>query len=590
MAGLIPQEFIDDLVARVDIVELIDELVHLKKAGREYKACCPFHDEKTPSFTVSADKQFYHCFGCGAHGTAIGFLMEYSHLDFVEAVEELASRAGMDVPRGEDAPLSRGPSSAPLYAILEQALGFFRQQLARHPAAPEASSYLQNRELDATVLERFEIGYAPPGWNNLQRLLGKGLEARQQLLDAGLTTEGSRNEPYDRFRDRVIFPIRDRRGRVVGFGGRVLKDETPKYLNSPETPVFHKGRELYGLYQALQIQGHWPRLVVVEGYTDVLALAARGIDYAVATLGTAVTEEHLKPLFRLADEVVFCFDGDRAGQKAAWRTVEVALPALRDGCQAAFVFLPEGEDPDSLIRRLGPEDFAQRVAAATGLTEFLFSHLQEQVDLSSLDGRARLAGLARPLVEKIPPGALRQLVIKRLGSLTGLESPEVDQLVGRPHSSSRMSRPPLSSTTERQRPSLVRSAIQLLIHHPDVVANTTIPDGLHKLELAGVPLLLELLALLANKPSLSTAGILEHFRERPEGRHLTQLATVVPPVLSPEGLVQELQDILVRLVRKLDEQRYRYLSQKCGEATLNEAEKEEYRRLCSTIPIGTSAE
>ncbi len=586
MAGLIPQEFIDDLVARVDIVELIDELVHLKKAGREYKACCPFHDEKTPSFTVSADKQFYHCFGCGAHGTAIGFLMEYSHLDFVEAVEELASRVGMDIPRGGDTPRPRGPDSTPLYAMLEQARGYFRQQLAGHPAAPEARHYLERRELDAKILERFEIGYAPPGWNNLLRVLGKAPEAGQQLLDAGLITEGSRNEPYDRFRDRVIFPIRDRRGRVVGFGGRVLKDDTPKYLNSPETPVFHKGRELYGLYQALQIQGHWPRLVVVEGYTDVLALAARGIDYAVATLGTAVTEEHLKPLFRLADEVVFCFDGDRAGQKAAWRTVEVALPALRDGCQAAFVFLPEGEDPDSLIRRLGPEDFEQRVASASGLTEFLFSHLQEQVDLSSLDGRARLAGLARPLVEKIPPGALRQLVIKRLGSLTGLESAEIDEVVGRPSSPTRPSRPRISQSTDRQRPSLVRSAIQLLIHHPEVGATAAIPVDLDKLELAGTSLLLEILGLLAEKPSLSTAGILEHFRDRPEGRHLTQLATLAPPALSSEGLSQELQDILARLLRKLEEQRYRHLAQKCGNTALSEAEKEEYRRLCSAMPGG----
>ncbi|MFM1892488.1 MAG: hypothetical protein RLZ44_1565, partial [Pseudomonadota bacterium] len=359
MAGKIPQRFIDDLIARVDIVDVINQRVPLKKAGHEYKACCPFHDEKTPSFTVSPTKQFYHCFGCGAHGTAIGFLMDYDRLSYPEAIEALADDLGLEVPH--EAGVERGPDLSPLYEILEQAARFYAWQLRRHPDSARAVEYLRQRGVSGEIAADFRIGFAPPGWDNLLRELGGDARAVDSLRGAGLISEPEDGKRYDRLRDRIVFPILDARGRVVGFGGRVLGAGEPKYLNSPETPVFHKGRELYGLYQAKQAVKQLERLLVVEGYMDVVALAQFGIRYAVATLGTATTAEHLEKLFRSVPEVVFCFDGDRAGRDAAWKALETALPLLREGRQARFLFLPEGEDPDTLVRREGAAAFAARV-------------------------------------------------------------------------------------------------------------------------------------------------------------------------------------------------------------------------------------
>ncbi|HKJ77760.1 MAG TPA: DNA primase, partial [Gammaproteobacteria bacterium] len=360
MAGRIPQSFIDDLLSRVDIVEVIDARVPLKKAGRDYAACCPFHDEKTPSFTVSPTKQFFHCFGCGAHGTALGFLMEYDHMGFVEAVEELAAKQGLEIPYEGGAPAAGpGRDLKPLYDLLGQADRYFRHQLRNHPAAAKAVDYLKGRGVSGEVAAAFGLGYAPPGWDGLLQALGRDDGALKRLVEVGLLIEREEDRRrYDRFRDRVIFPIRDPRGRTVGFGGRVLGDDKPKYLNSPESEVFHKGRELYGLYEAQQAVRRPERLLVVEGYMDVVALAQHGIANAVATLGTAATADHLQRLFRVTGEVVFCFDGDEAGGKAAWRALENAMPQMRDGRQVRFMFLPQGEDPDSLVRAIGGEAFA----------------------------------------------------------------------------------------------------------------------------------------------------------------------------------------------------------------------------------------
>jgi DNA primase len=399
MAGLIPQDFIDDLVARADIIEIVGRRIQLKKAGREFKACCPFHDEKTPSFTVSPAKGFYHCFGCGAHGTAVGFLMEFDHMSFVEAIESLAGSMGVEVPRDEsDRPARRYDE---LFDLMSKVERFWQQGLRENQAAVD---YLKDRGIDGTTAKRFGIGYAADGWSNVLDKYGTTPEAIERLLAAGLIIRKDNGGNYDRFRDRITFPIRDIRGRCIGFGGRAMGDGEPKYLNSPETVLFHKGRELYGLYEARQALRQIDRFVVVEGYMDVIALARHGIDFSVATLGTATTSDHLNRLFRLTENIDFCFDGDRAGKQAAWRALETALPDIREGRQVHFVFLPEGHDPDSFVNEHGSQVFIDALNNGVALSDYLISELALQVDESTVDGRARLAELAKPLIAKIPPG------------------------------------------------------------------------------------------------------------------------------------------------------------------------------------------
>jgi DNA primase len=413
MAGRIPQVFIDDLIARTDIVELIGGRVQLKKAGREWKACCPFHNEKTPSFWVSPDKQFYHCFGCGAHGTALGFLMEHDKLPFPDAVEELASRLGLEVPR-EDGARATPRQGDGLHELLAQVTQFYRDCLRE---SARAKKYLGDRGITAESCVKFAVGYAPDAWDSVLRRFGGSAEHEHALLEAGLVVERSgkgESGCYDRFRDRVMFPIRDARGRPIAFGGRVLDQGEPKYLNSPETPLFHKGRELYGLYEARQALRKVERLLVVEGYVDVVRLAQSGIAYSVATLGTATTPEHLNRLFRVTSELVFCFDGDNAGRTAAWRALENALEHARDGRQLRFLFLPEGHDPDTLVGAEGAEAFEARIANAQPISEFLVTQLVARTDLASVDGRARLAELARPLLARVPAGVYHELLMERL--------------------------------------------------------------------------------------------------------------------------------------------------------------------------------
>ena len=398
MAGRIPQAFIDEIVARADIVEVINARVPLKKSGREFKACCPFHNEKSPSFWVSPDKQFYHCFGCGAHGTVIGFLMQYEKMDFVDAVADLAQRAGMELPR--EAGAARETGGADLHDLMSRASRFFEQNLADQPRAHQ---YLRYRGIDAATQAKFTLGFATDSWDALLKRLGADEDERRRLLQVGLVIErdtrgGERAAGfYDRFRDRLMFPIRDSRGRVIAFGGRIIDQGEPKYLNSPETPLFHKGRELYGLYEARQARSDFKRLMIVEGYMDVVRLHQAGITYAVATLGTATTQEHLNKIFRMTSELVFCFDGDRAGRQAAWRALENALPLAEDGREFRFIFLPEGHDPDTLVAAEGKEAFEERLKTAIPLSEYLVQHLSAEVDLQHIDGRAKLKALAAPL-------------------------------------------------------------------------------------------------------------------------------------------------------------------------------------------------
>jgi DNA primase len=435
MAGLIPQGFIDDLLNRTDIVDVVTSRLQMKKAGKNYTACCPFHKEKTPSFSVSPDKQFYYCFGCGAGGNALGFIMDHDNLDFPQAVEDLAKAAGMEVPREEGRGPSkpRQPTDSPLYPLLSAAAQFYQQALKHHPTRKAAVDYLKGRGLSGEIARDFGLGFAPPGWDNLFKHLSSDTLQQRAMIDAGLLIENADNgKRYDRFRDRVMFPIRDSRGRVIAFGGRVLGDDKPKYLNSPETPVFHKGQELYGLYEARKHNRNLDEIIVVEGYMDVIALAQQGLRNAVATLGTATSEEHLKRLFRVVPSVLFCFDGDQAGRNAAWRALEAALPSLQDGRKARFLFLPEGEDPDTLVRSEGTDAFRARINQhAQPLADYFFQQLTEEADPRSLEGKAHMATLAAPLIDKVPGNNLKTLMRNRLSEITGLSGEAMSSLAQR---------------------------------------------------------------------------------------------------------------------------------------------------------------
>ncbi len=560
MAGRIPQTFIDELLARTDIVEVVGSRVQLKKAGREWKAPCPFHNEKTPSFWVSPDKQFYHCFGCGAHGTALGFLMEHDRLPFPEAVEELASRIGMEVPRDE----SRGGNRPQddLHGLLGEVTQFYREALRE---STPARDYLDSRGISSESRVRFAIGYAPDAWDALLRRFGGNPEAVQRLAEAGLVIERSGGREaghYDRFRDRIMFPIRDIRGRTVGFGGRTLGAGEPKYLNSPETPLFHKGRELYGLYEARQSLRQIDRLLVVEGYVDVVRLAQAGIQYAVATLGTATTTEHLSRLFRVTNELVFCFDGDRAGRTAAWRALENALPHARDGRQLRFLFLPDGQDPDSLVGEEGREAFEARLAHAVPLSEFLVGQLASQVDLSSVDGRARLAELARPLLARVPEGVYRALLLERLAEGVRMPANRLQDLLGAasPGTAGRGERKRRSdSASLAGRKPLLTQAITLVLHHPGAAAAVADPGPLRGSGLRGGDVLVELIEMARSEPGLSTARLVERWRERPEGARLAELAATESLVGNDSRAAAELARAVERLLsesgpqRRLDE-------------------------------------
>ena len=542
MTGRIPQEFLDQLLSRVDLVEIVNSRVPLRRAGREFTACCPFHAEKTPSFSVSPSKQFYHCFGCHAHGNAIGFLRAYERLEFLDAVEELARYAGLELPqRG-----GGGDSSRTLLERVTQADRFFRQQLRTHPARQRAVDYLRQRGLTGQIASVFGIGYAPPGWDHLcQALRGEGVPA-EELLAAGLASRDAQGRLRDRFRDRIIFPIRDRRGRVIAFGGRALdSDTTPKYLNSPETPLFHKGSELYGLHEARTHCRQLPRLLVVEGYMDVVALAQHGVGYAVATLGTATTAEHIERLFRVVSDLVFCFDGDRAGRAAGWRALDVTLPFLRDGRQVSFLFLPEGEDPDTLIRREGQAAFEQRLAQATPLADYLFAELRAQTDPETLAGRARLAERAQPLLEKLPEGHFRELMNERLRQEAGVTT-------------TRLHRPSTAPSRADRNLQLVRTplrkAIALLLYRPELAQQAMVnPSAPLDCNEPGVKLFSELLETWRNDPQLSVAAVLERYRDTPEGVILERLAAWEPEAPAEDFQFDlEFADILTYLRRRAD--------------------------------------
>lgn len=574
MAGKIPQAFIHELVARVDLVDLIDARVPLKKSGVNFTARCPFHSEKTPSFSVNRDKQFYHCFGCGAHGNAISFLMEYERLSFPEAVAALAAELGVSIPYesgGSAVPESAASELLSLYEVQEEAARYYARQFKAHPDGARAVNYLLERGISGESAKLYRLGYAPPGWRNLpDRLPVLALEA------SGLTIR-NQDSHYDRFRDRIMFPIRDRRGRVIGFGGRVLGDEKPKYLNSPETPVFTKHREVYGLYELLKAVRKPERILVVEGYMDVISLAQHGIPYAVATLGTATSEDHINLLFRYADELVFCFDGDAAGTAAAWKALNAALPSLRDGKKVCFLTLPLEHDPDSLVRREGLEGFLMRIEGAVVLSDYLFQRLLDDDSLASLEGKAALIKRAQPLLERLPVGSLRSMMSARLSELTGVETATRKK-------SATLNRNSVRGNPSNQRPSLIRMILALLVQRPGLIH---LVDGEIRARLREIPKLRgladSLFEMLDRHPDLTFGGVLEGFRGSEDEDRILSLGnwdTMVPE----DRAEQVFRDALSRYRESAREQRLSYLLEKAKIGALGRDDREEMATLLREKP------
>jgi len=520
MAGKIPQPFIDQVLNQTDIVDLINSYIDLKNKGKEYTACCPFHGEKTPSFTVSPEKQFYHCFGCGAHGTAINFLMEHEGLQFIEAIEVLANRLGLEVTtEGDSVPHN---DHHKLFQALEEANKYYQQQLRSNQ---DAISYLKSRGISGEVASIFDIGFAPTGFNNISNVLGKQFN-QATLVNTGLLSEKSENKTYDRFRSRIIFPIKDPRGRTIGFGGRSVDDTMPKYMNSPETELFHKGNTLYGIYEARKSLGKIKQLIIVEGYMDVVALCQHDIRNCVATLGTATTAQNIRNLLRYSSDLIFCFDGDRAGRDAAWKALEQMLPEFKDGINIRFAFMPQGEDPDSLIRSLGKNSFNQYLNNATSLSEYFFTNLIKDIDTSTPDGRAKLASTAKPLLAKIPPTVFRDLMYKELNERVGTIISVAPSVIS--------NSPQSSPNTNKQNRSLkytkTRLAIALLIRDPSLAENSLAIEELsHLLLLPGISLLIQLLEIIEAEPDISAIALVERFHSQDSYASLQKLLLWDPP-------------------------------------------------------------
>jgi DNA primase len=618
MAGLIPQGFIDDLLARSDIVEVVGSRLKLKKTGKNYSALCPFHNEKSPSFSVSPDKQFYYCFGCGAGGNAVSFIMDFERLDFPQAVEELARNIGMEVPREERSGRQQDRQTprqdSPLYALLERCAAYYRSQLRQHANRQRAVDYLKARGLTGQIAKLYDIGFAPPGWDNLMSFLATDNIEQKVLMEAGVVVENEENgRRYDRFRDRIIFPIRDSRGRVIGFGGRVLGDDKPKYLNSPETPVFHKGRELYGLFEARRQNRQLNDVLVVEGYMDVVALAQHGISNAVATLGTATSEEHLRRLFRIVHSVIFCFDGDNAGRQAAWRALQACLPVLEDGRHVRFLFLPEGQDPDSLVRSEGQDAFRARLdQQAVPLTDYLFRHLAEEANPDSLEGKAHLAHLALPLIERVPGSMLRRLLRQALEQRTGMDldslpTPAISESTAGPNpapgDSSMASHSPIArlgqSRTERQNSSAaparsvenpLLSAARTLLHNPHLAglvdpASRYADDG----EDESV-LLVALVDALQKNPALSTVQLLARWHGTVLGDQLERLAEKEWLLNLPSAnLEQQFFDTINRLRARQTDRQIQQLLDKSASTPLTDEDKQQLRALLDSRKAPTAA-
>ncbi|EKE70232.1 DNA primase [Gallaecimonas xiamenensis] len=574
MAGTIPRDFIDDLLARTDIVELVSSRVKLKKTGKNYSACCPFHSEKTPSFSVSPQKQFYYCFGCGAKGDAIKFVEEFDRIGFAEAVEELAALHGMEVPREQGH--QRNPKAQErredAYALMQDIQRHYYQNLKGHPAAVD---YLKGRGLSGDIVKQFGIGFVPDEWDSVLKVFGTSFERQQLLMDTGMLVQNEKGRRYDRFRDRIMFPIRDRRGRTIAFGGRVLGDGTPKYLNSPETRIYHKGSELYGLYEARQANRELERLVVVEGYMDVVALFQAGISYAVASLGTSTTSDQLELLFRSAPEVICCYDGDRAGREAAWRAMENALPLLRDGRTLKFIFLADGEDPDSMVRKEGKDAFETALAGALPLSQFLFQELEKSIDMGSPDSRSRLAEKAVPLLDRLPDSVYRVMLRESLAKRLGVAEEQLERFVAKAPAKAQVAQ----FKGKAGRPPLMRLTIAILVQHPALV--TELPDmDFRALRLPGADVLDEAVRAIQSGSTPTTGQLLRRLENSQHAPIFTKLAELDLSAVE-DNLAPELVGAVERLLNESLEIRYQELVAKQDRKQATEEEIQELMALIS---------
>ena len=586
MAGLIPREFIDQLLARCDIVDVINARVPLKKQGREYQACCPFHNEKTPSFTVSPNKQFYHCFGCGANGSAISFLMEYEHLDFVEAIESLASTLGLEVPREEGRKVSARQQQRQkgLSDLMAEAERYYQAQLKSSKTAVE---YLKQRGLSGQVAQVYGLGYSQNSWDAASLHLSSHYRA-EQIIESGLAIEKDNGGHYDRYRDRIMFPIRNRKGQVIGFGGRVMGDETPKYINSPETPLFHKGRELYGLYEARNATRKLTRIMVVEGYMDVISLAQFDITYAVATLGTATTPQHIEILYRAVPEIIFCFDGDRAGKEAAWRALENTLPVLRDDKEIRFMFLPEGDDPDSLVQRIGKEAFEDSFEATISLSSYFIDALKQQFNISSNEGRARFVNRANELLQNVPESLLKDQLFQDVSNLTGVA---VSRIKKRPVNHAERPLDVGRHATTYQRAvshTPIRYACVLLLNKPSLVTLVRNPEKIAFTGLPDTDLLATLIESIEESPHINAVTLLERWRDSELESELLQLMKWQPDSDNDEVLTLEFQDCLASIEKQSREHHLERLFHKESTGGLSHQEKGDMRFLRDQLSTQTN--
>lgn len=578
MSGLIPKSFISNLLERVDIVDVINQRLTLKKKGTNHSACCPFHNEKTPSFSVNQKKQFYHCFGCGVSGDVIAFLMEFDRLSFVEAVEQLAKSVGLEVPYEAGNRPQELQTKSDIFQLMEKIVDYYQSQLTK---TATAQTYLQQRGLSSDIIKKYQIGYAPESWHQVEMVCGNNPAHRQLLIDAGMLIPKDNGKAYDRFRQRIMFPIRNRRGNVIGFGGRSLGDENPKYLNSPETTLFHKGHELYGLFEAQTAIRDAKKIIVVEGYMDTVALSQYDIPYVVATLGTAATPEHVKLLLKYAEHIIFCFDGDNAGRKAAWRALENSLAFVHENVKITFCFLPDNEDPDSFLHTFGQEKFLALTETALSLSEFLIQQLAIGIDLSTVDGKNQLAQKAKPLIQKLSPGVYQQLLVQQLAKIIRMEEQSLNQIMGLAKDSIRPTEKykKNQSTQTQAAPSPMRMAITLLLQYPELAAQVHNSQDFAELQLPGTDLFIEMIELAKARPNINTAGILQHFNEHPQGSTLKKLAT--RELFHVEnGLTQEFLDIITRLQKNCREDE---MEQLLGKASLTGLTADDRMRLQALI-------
>ena len=583
MSDRIPQDFIDELVQRVDIGEIIGNRIDIKKAGKEYKANCPFHGEKTPSFTVSPEKGFYHCFGCGAHGTALGFLMEYERLTFIEAIEELAKVVGIDVPKTKEDKIKNKRNNS-LKELLSEVSIHFTSNLSQ---SKEAINYLKNRGIDGKNAKNFSLGFSNNSWSEILDKFGSSEKNKQRLLDAGLIIKKDDGGFYDRFRNRIMFPIKDNRGDVLGFGGRIIGNDDPKYLNSPETTLFKKGELLYALFESKEAINKTKSVIIVEGYTDVIALHKYGFNNALATLGTATTEFHIRKMFRTIDEITFCFDGDKAGYKAALKAMELSLPIIKTNKEVNFLILEKGQDPDEMMENNGPDAFKTALSNAYSLDQFLIEVMRDKYNIETVKGKANAIEDGMSLLSKVKEGIYKDLLIESFSTEFKLNENQIKRFYEdknqKRSAGKRFSKNRQNNKVEL-RPSLIKQAISILLHYPNLLNNITIEDRLNHINEKGIDILKKIITLTQGKDSIRLATILEHFQDKKIRQHLQNLSLETLIVRESE-IQNEFQDILNRLYILNNKTEMKVLLKKASQNNLTKLEKSRFIELSANIKI-----